>query len=988
MFFREGKRSGSGGIASASFVAVVAALMLAAALLPAPASANSEGIIAAPTDPRNPQVDSGWQAGTCSKEKVDTGNYCSVATPDQFFETAAAHPNYGFTQFIIKNKPFELIPGVPVAGTEEPIGEIKDVRVDLPVGLSVNPSATVQCPLATFEASAAGCPPDSQVGESEVVVAPKGVPLPATPPLSKVPVYNVVPKQGEAARFGLELAGNEVFLEGDVDWAGDFHEGFTIHVPRVADLEPLLSGLILNNRLVFNGRAGDGTFLTTPSTCFGEAFTQSGSIYSTFLRAASAQEEEAPGYQFPQSAEPRLESPIPPGTSPKACNTIPYQPGLAVAPGTPRTNSPAPASVNVTVPHLKGGDTQDSSNTKTAAVTLPLGMGINPSAANGLATCTDAQFPRHSAAAITCPAASKVGTVKIESPPLVEADAQLEGNVYVGQQLSRDPQSGDEYRIFIDAASPRYGVDVRLLGKVRPDPTTGQLTTTIEELPQVPFTSFVLNFDGSPRPAVLSSPGSCGPNTAAATMVPWSGNPPARPTGGFTLSSAPGGGACPKTLGERPFAPGFAVGPKANTAGAYSPLSLSITRGDGQQELKGADLTLAPGFTGKLAGIPYCKASQLAAAAAGAGAAEAKDPSCPDKSQVGTVAIEAGTGPQPLKIEGKAYLTGPYKGAPLSLAVVTPAVAGPFDLGTVVVRVALFLDPVTAQIHAVSDPIPDVYGGTQLSVRAIRINLNRKEFTLNPTSCEPLASGGALRGGGSNPTDQSAWSSFNVSAGFQTGGCDALKFRPKLTTKLIGGKKKMRRNGHPKLRAVLTARPGDANIRRAALTLPHSQFLDQAHIRTICTRPKLAANDCPAGAVYGHAEATTPLLDDPLKGPVYLVSSDNELPDLVADLRGQVNIQLHGVISAKKARLKTFFYPVPDVPVSKFVLTMKGGKRGLLVNSRNLCGHKNSSFLNFKAQNGKKLKVKRLPLRTPACRSGGKTNKSSHGKRNHDTKRG
>jgi hypothetical protein len=989
MFPREEIPRGGRPICVAVLVAVIAALMLGAALLPTLALANSEGIINPPTDPHAPTKDSGWQAGTCSAEVGDTGNYCSVDTPDQFFETAAGHPNYGFTQFIVRNGPGPL---GALLEPEVPVGELKDVRVDLPVGLSVNPGATVQCPLATFEAAPSGCPAGSQVGESEVTVSALGKPLPPTAPLTKVAVYNVVPKAGEAARFGLELAGNEVFLEGDVNWAGDYHEGFTIHVPRASNLEPLIKGLILKNRLVFNGRAGDGTFLTTPSTCLGEAFTQSGSIYSTFLRAASYQEEETAGYQFPQSAEPRLESPIPPGTSPKSCNTIPYSPGLGVGAGTAQTNSPAPASVAVTVPHIKGAGTQDSSTTKVANVTLPLGMGINPAAATGLATCTDAQFGRGTARTSNeCPAASKVGTVKIESPPLPEPANQLTGNVYVGKQLSRDPQSGDEYRIFIEASSPRYGVYVRLLGKVRPNPTTGQLTTTIEEVPQVPFTSFVLNFTGSPRPSVLSSPGIC-TSQASASMVPYSGNPPAPASGNVVLTSAPGGGACAKTPAERPFAPGFALAPKSNAAGAFSPLSLTLTRSDGQQELKGADLTLAPGLTGKLAGIPYCKPAQLAAAANRGGAEEAADPSCPAKSQVGTVAIEAGTGPGPLKIEGKAYLSGPYNGAPLSLDVITPAVAGPFDLGTVVVRVALFVDPVTTQIHAVSDPIPDVYGGTQLSVRAIRINLNRKEFTLNPTSCEKLASGGNIRGGGANPANQASWSSSAVAAAFQTSGCEALKFRPQLTTKLFGSKKKMRRNGHPRLRAVLRARPGDANIERSALTLPHSQFLDQSHIRTICTRPRLATNTCPPGAVYGFAEAKSPLLEDPLKGQVFLVSSDHELPDLVADLQGQVDIQLHGVISAKKARMKTVFYPVPDVPVTEFVLNLKGGRRGLLVNSRNLCGHKNFSRLSFRAQNGKKLTKKRLPLRTPVCRvhKGGKSHhkgKKKHGS-NRDTKRG
>jgi hypothetical protein len=977
-----------GRLAVATLVALVA-IALGLALLPGAALGNSEGIINPPTDPHNPQINSGWQAGTCNAEPPEVPTECSVKTPGQFFERAAAHPNWGFTQFIVRNNPLELIPGIPVPNTKVPVGELKDVRVDLPVGLSVNPSATPQCPLATFEAAATSCPPESKVGESKVEVSLAGTPAPPTPPASVVPVYNVVPKQGEAARFGLELAGNEVFLEGDVNWAGDYHEGFTIHVPRAAQLEPLIKGLILRNRLIFDGRAGDGTFLTTPSTCLGEAFTQSGSIYSTFLRAASYQEEESPGYgSFPQSAEPRLESPIPPGTSPKECGTIPYAPTVATDPGTASVNSPAGASVAIAVPHIKGATTQDSSDTRAATVTLPPGMGINPAAATGLQTCTDAQFAKGTTNPVSCPAASRIGTVRIESPPLPEAGNQLEGAVYVGKQLSRDPLSGNEYRIFIDAVSSRYGVDVRLLGNVRANPVTGQLSTTIAEAPQVPFTSFVLRFDNSPRPAVLSSPPTCGPNQTAAVMTPWSGTAPAQPKGSFALASLPGGGPCPKSMGERPFSPRFALAPNGNRAGAFSPLGVDLVRGDGQQELKGLDLTLAPGLTGKLAGLVYCKPASLAAAAARGGAEEAASSSCPPKSLLGKVAIEAGTGSSPLKIEGKAFLSGPYRGAPLSLAVITPATAGPFDLGTVVVRVALFVDPVSAQIHAVSDPIPDVYGGSQLSVRAIRLDLDRKEFALNPTSCEKLTSGGAVRGGGADPTNAAAWSSFAVSDPFQTSHCDDLKFRPKLTTKLIGSRKKMRRNGHPRFRATLVARPGDANIQRAALTLPHAEFLDQSHIGTVCTRVQLAAGQCPAKSVYGRAEATSPLLDDKLQGPVYLVSSQHLLPDLVADLQGQVDIQLHGVISTKKARTKTVFYPVPDVPVSRFVLNMSGGKHGLLVNSRNLCARRAVSFLAFKAQNGKKLKKKRLKLQTPSCKGArrakgaGKGGKTGHHHRN------
>jgi hypothetical protein len=918
------------------------------------------GDIIAPQHPPAYTPEDGWQAGTCKQEPPESPKACSVATKDQFFETAAAHPNWGFTQFILKHTTEEPLPGIKL---EKPVGELKDVRVDLPVGLSVNPGATPRCDLSAFEAAASSCDAvGARVGTSFVTPAD---PLFGTVlPTLEAAVYNIKPPTGEPARFGLELLGKEIFLKADLAWDGDFHEGFTIAVPKALEL-PGLEGVILKNRLVFNGRSGDGTFITTPSTCLGEAAPgPAGHVYSTNLLAASYSEEASPGYQFPASAQPFFESPIPPGTSPKACATIPYDPAVKVAPGTPETDSPAGASVEVDVPHILGATTQDSSDTKTAAVTLPAGMGINPSAANGLQTCTDGQFNKGSKGPVECPAGSKIGTVEIKSPALPEGS--LTGNVYVGQQLSRDPTSGEEYRIFVDAGSARYGIGVRLLGKVSADPRTGQLTTTFADNPQVPFSSIVLAFTGGAR-AVLSSPPTCGPNTTNGRFTPWSGNPPATPSGSFSLSKAPAGGACAKTMAARPFAPGFRAGPKSNKAGAFSPFSVHISRPDGQQELKGVDITLPPGMTGKLAGIPYCSAAILAAAAAKPGATEQADSSCPDKSLVGVAAIAAGTGSSPLHIDGKAFLSGPYHGAPLSLAVVTPATAGPFDLGTVVVRVALSLDPETAQVHVVSDPIPDVYGGAKLDIRSIDVDVNRKNFTLNPTSCGKLATAGALRGGGANPLDPAAFSSFAVSDPFQTADCDALDFQPKLFTRLLGGRKTTKRSQHPKFRAVLVARDGDANIARAAVTLPHSEFLDQAHIRTICTRVQLAAHDCPARAIYGYARAQTPLLDDELAGPVYLVSSDHELPDLLADLHGQVDVRLRGVISSAKSRIKTVFYPVPDVPVGKFVLTMKGGKRGLLVNSRDLCPRRSFSSLNFKAQNGKQLRKKRLPLRVAAC---------------------
>jgi hypothetical protein len=913
--------------------AIAVVVALGAAIWACPALADT-GDIVAPSDPDSPQVDSGWQAGTCGEEPPESAAYCSVATPEQFFEQAAGHPQWGFTQIIVKNDG-----GLPV-------GELKTVRVDLPVGLSVNPQATPQCEQATFEANPSSCPPGSDVGKSEVTGALNVGPIEAT-------VYNIVPPQGEPARFGFELIGKFIYLKASVAWDGDFHEGFTIEVPQPADLEPLVQGLILKNRLVFDGRSGNGTFITTPSTCLGPAVPSSPflHLYSTWLRADSYGE---PNSSFPSGSS-FFESRIPPETSPKECDSIPFDPALAVAPNTSQTDSPSGPSIDVEVPFepptlaeiAQEKTKQANSNVREAKVTLPPGMGLNPSAASGgLQTCTDAQFRlgTHNESN-GCPPASKIGTVSIDTPPL--PDGSLTGSVYVGGQRSRDPLSGREYRIFVEALSQRYGIFVRLEGRVSADPLTGRLTTTFEGrevegiggtkppkgLPQVPFSSFTLDFDGGGH-AALTSPTACGPSQTTTEVIPWSGNATAHPSSDFTLTNAPGGGECAKSGAARPFAPGFAAHTAKPQGGVFSPLGIDISRPDGQQELKGVEVDLPPGVSGKLAGLSSCPEGALAAAAAKGGAEEAAAPSCPASSWAGGADIVSGTGPAPVQIAGKVFLAGPYKGAPLSLAVVVPATAGPFDLGTVVVRVALYVNPETAQIHAVSDPVPHVYGGALLDIRSISIHADRPGFSLNPTNCAPLAAVANLHGGADDPNNPAGYSSHLASSFFQVHGCEALGFRPKLFMRLFGGS---RRTKHPKLRAVLQARGGDANIARAAVTLPKALILDQANLAKVCTRVQFAARACPKKSIYGFARAFTPLLDKPLEGPVYLRSSDNELPDLVSDLHGQVPIVLDSRTDSVHGRIRNTFDTTPDVPVSKFVLTLRGGRKGLLVNSKNLC---------------------------------------------------
>jgi hypothetical protein len=356
-------------------------------------------------------------------------------------------------------------------------------------------------------------------------------------------------------------------------------------------------------------------------------------------------------------------------------------------------------------------------------------------------------------------------------------------------------------------------------------------------------------------------------------------------------------------------------------------------------------------MTGKLAGIAQCSDAALATAASKSGNQEKSSPSCPASSQIGTVDVAAGAGPAPYHAQGTAYLTGPYKGAPLSMAILTPATAGPFDLGTVVVRVALRLDPSTGQITATSDPLPHILQGIPLDIRSAAVKLDRPNFTRNGTSCNPSAFSGSL----TSTLSQVA----PLSERFQLGECTGLPFKPKLGIRLIGGTK---RGSHPALKATLTMPEGGANIAKASVALPHSEFLDQAHIGTVCTRVQFAEGDgngsaCPAASIYGHATATSPLVDYPLTGPAYLRSSSNKLPDLVIALKGPasqpVAIDAAARIDSVKGGIRSTFEGIPDLPVSSFVLEMEGGKKGLLQNSTNICKGTNKATGEFDGQNGK-----------------------------------
>jgi hypothetical protein len=891
---------------------------------------------------------------------------CKDSTAGKHFTQAGGHPNYGITDFRIDTYPkFFGIGGFPTAF-------LKDIVVNTPEGLSVNPEALPQCEVAKLAKKE--CPPTSLVGINYLTVAaqtPNGENKCTSPPSPvaeeclqarvALPVYNLVPFEGVPSMVGFLTEAGPTYVVGSLSPV-DQHVTFTIsdiHAPATTSPPIIESRLVFfsaKETNVFNP-AANGTYLTMPSNCAGGQVSKINLDTQGNFPPETEQSSTEASYTTPSGAT--------------GCANVPFNPEITVtADGGKFVDSPEPTTVDVGIPWDPNAPIANS-YLKVAKVVLPEGMGINPSASNGLQSCSDEQFHYHTNIPVECPDASKIGTVEVQTPSLPANS--LFGDVYVGAPLKNGPgafESGEQFRIFIHAFSTRYGVNVRLEGKVFPNPTTGRLTAVVAENPQATFRNFRLHFFGGDK-GILTSPPTCGTNTTETEFTPWSENPDNnRPTTNTALTSVPGGGTCPTSLGARKFTPGYTAKSESASAGKYSPFNVQITRDDGQQELKVVNVTLPKGLVGRLAGIPYCGEAELDAALKSSGLAQQSKPSCSSESAIGSTVTKSGSGNAPLTLGGTAYLAGPYKNAPLSMAIITPAVSGPFDLGTVLVRVALNVNPLTAQINAESDPIPNVFGGVKLDIRSIDVNVNRYKFMINPTNCAAGAVAGTLSGGGSNPAEAANWSSYAVSAAYQATGCGKLGFKPSFNAKITGGTTRAK---NPKIRVVVKARSGDANIARTALNLPHSLFLDQSHIKTVCTRVQLAAKQCPQNSIYGHAEASSPLLKQKLKGPVYLVSSKHKLPDLLADLNGQINIQLDGVISSSHGGLKTVFNNTPDVPLKSFILNMKGGDKSLLQNSENLCKSPQNAILNMKGQNGKVVKTNQLRLNVASCKkSGGK----------------
>jgi hypothetical protein len=869
---------------------------------------------------------------------------------------------------------------------EEPEGAPRNIVAELPAGLVGDPNAVPQCSNADFvvvdqdfkvpncsNASVVGVitirslensnkieytttsvynlvPPPGAV--EKLGFTPDGVPIAVEFVVNQSQPYNVTAKFTNTSQV-LQLYKAKLTLWGDPASAAHDRERGKCILPDFTETEEIRAPL--EGPFVCPSGATEKPFITLPRSC--------GPLSASYLA-------EAWQTSFPVDKG-SISSPTTTG-----CEKLGFVPTIAAAPTSKAAESPSGLdfALNLQNEGLTSPGGIANSDVEKAVVTLPEGFSINPSQAEGLNVCSEGDLARETAfseAGAGCPDESKIGTVEVETPLLEEA---VKGSLYVATPYENPTHS--LIALYMVLQNRQLGISIKLPLKVETNPSTGQITAVGEDLPQLPFEHFNLHFrEGTRSP--LATPPACGTYDAQATLYPSSGGAPVSTGSAFQIISGPSSGPCPSG-GTPPFHPGLEAGTINNAAGAYSPFYVHLTRTDSEQEITHFSIKLPPGVTGKLAGIPFCPEAGIAAARARertphGGTEELEHPSCPAASEVGHTLVGAGVGPSLTYVPGKVYLAGPYNGSNLSIVAITAAKAGPFDLGTVVIREALKVNPETAEVSVdagTSDPIPHIIDGIPVHLRDIRVYVDRPGFVLNPTSCEPTSTASTVLGSGTNFASEADDQPVTVTSPFQAADCASLGFKPQLNLKLLG---KTKRAGLPKLVATVTYPKGGgyANIAKTVVNLPDSEFLEQGHIGTVCTRVQFNAGggngeQCPAKSVYGHAKAITPLLEEPIEGPVYLRSNGGErqLPDLVAALHSKdIDINLVGFIDSvhkkgtEKSAIRTRFLSVPDAPVSKFTLEMSGGKKGLLINSTNLCKGTHRAKAQFAGQNGKQFET-------------------------------
>jgi uncharacterized repeat protein (TIGR01451 family) len=873
---------------------------------------------------------------------------------------AGSHPPLLVTSLDFNSVPTTLAngKGVPIKQEDE---SLRDLHVTLPPGFLGNPTAVGECTQAQFTVKQ--CPPSSQVGRFDASVYPFTGAF--TVFNFSTGIFNLTHPRGAITDLAFVINGNPVHIKASLDPKHDY--AITTTVPNVNETLPPF-----NSRATFwgvpaesnhdsercsqfsgPGNGGDTSglcatdhekkpFLTLPDRCSGD----------NEMRLS-----EYDSWQNPGVFGPDITYSLPGQFT--ECEAPRFEPQVSLEPTGSQASTPTGLDVQIHVPQNENPNAVATPPVKSTTVTLPEGMTVNPSFADGLQGCSEAQIGLGTDNPVNCPDNSRIGEVSLSTPLLPKP---IEGSMYLAKQ--KDNPFGSLLALYLAVHdTEERGVLVKVPGEISLDPITGQITTTFDDLPQFPFEDLTLKFRSGPR-APLVNPPTCGSHEIEAQMTSY-----ARPdekvniSSSYSLSEGPEGSACHSSLSARPFAPKLSGGTENPLAGAFSPLNLRVSRTDADQELSSFEGFAPPGLVASLRGVGRCSDAQIQAAMArkepGEGALEVASPSCPSSSQIGTIQAGAGSGPNPIYVPGKLYLAGPYKGAPLSGVAIVPAIAGPVDLGNVVVRAPAYVNPRTARIRIASDPLPQVIDGVLIRTRDVRVSLDRPGFALNPTSCEPMAIEASFK--------SAEGASANASQRFQVGSCAGLGFKPSLSLKLKGGTK---RGGHPALRGTYRPRAGDANLEELVLRLPRSAFLDQGHIRTICTRVQFAARACPQGAIYGHATAWTPLLDQPLEGPVYLRSSNHNLPDFVADLNGTIEVEAVARIDSVKGGIRASFEDVPDAPLEKVVVDMQGAKKGLIVNSTDLCAAAHKANVQMTGQSGKAFDSKPL-VQAAGCKGRG-----------------
>ncbi len=873
-----------------------------------------------------------WEAGTCKESS------CTDAGPHSAFYTQAmGHPDFGITDFRFAAKKEGT-----VLKYEAPEGHVKNVRVDLPAGLAVNPEATEVCTEAQLktqlETNKKECPAGSQVGIDEATgtAAVLGVRQTVT---EAFPVYNMVRKAGQPARFGVEVssalvrtAGVQglIYLEGGISWhkeaetsensgvaSGDYHLFFEIkEIPEEPEL--------IESRLIFWGVPEEEThigkptaFITLPSTC--------SSPQITTLHADTYEDEQR---WVPATNE----TPV----TATGCDSLAFKPTLTLSPQTSQSDLPDGATVTLHVPqYMDEPSKPDSADAQSAQVTLPEGMTLNPSAAQGLETCSQQQYEEAGKDEDgNCPGASEVGTVSVNAPGI--KNGSLLGSVYVGAPKPGEEPKRGEYRLFLIAHSPEFGVGLRLEGLVRANPQTGQLTTTISGAPQIPFESLTLRFRGGPR-APLANPLTCGAVAPSAAITPYGGEPAAAPAAsGFTVDANGAGGECAAPLS---FSLVQSLTPQSpGDAGAYDPASFSLKRAEGQQYLSKVSTTLPAGLLGAIPSVPLC------------GEAQANAGTCPATSQIGTVEVAAGAGSEPYNFAGRAYLTGPYGGAPYGLSVVVPAVAGPYDLGEVVTRATLSVGVYNGRVTA-SATLPSIVGGVPLRLQSLDVAVNRPSFLFNPTSCSPLAAESVLIA--------ATGASQSLSSPFQVGDCGALAFTPSLSASSGAKTSKL---GGASLVVKVTQSAHQANIRELQLQLPKQMVARFSTIQKACPAATFEAGPPPGGcqpsSIIGQATVSTPVLPGQLSGDAYFVSHAAEsFPDVELVLHGDgVTIVLVGHTHIANSSITTStFESLPDAPISSVLVSLPVGPSSALSANGPLCRAKLLAPTTIIAQSGAKI---------------------------------